>query len=187
MEEWRDIKWYEWRYKISNLWRVFSLPKKWRWGHLGLILSVWKHRYWYCHVVLSKNGLCKQQTLHRLVAQAFMWLDINNTKICVCHKDETLINWLLDNSLNNLWLWSHLDNMKDRDKKWRQPKWSIWIFWIDNPRSKKINQYTKNWELVNTWNSIADVVRELWIYQSSISNVCAWRAKTAWGFIWKFI
>ena len=28
-EIFKDIPWYRWRYQVSNLGRIFSLPKKW--------------------------------------------------------------------------------------------------------------------------------------------------------------
>jgi len=118
-EIWKDIKWYETLYMVSNKWRIKSLPKKWSWWHKWKILSIWKRRFWHWWVVLAKDRIYKNTYVHRLVAQAFLWLNINNTKILVCHKSEELINWFLYNGEDNLFLWTSLDNSKDMINKWR--------------------------------------------------------------------
>lgn len=61
-----------------------------------------------------------------------------------------------------------------------------WKFWKNSPFSKKINQYTLDWEFIKTWDSSIDVVMELWINKWNLSCCCNWIYKTAGGFIWKF-
>ncbi len=188
-EIWKDIKDYEWIYQVSNLWRVKSLARErynWKWYYIQKerILSLWKSHNIYLRINLSKNWLLKIFAVHRLVWQAFLWLNIDDSKTFACHRDETLVNWLLDNSKDNLWLWTHLDNMKDKWRKWRSTY--KWIFWIDNPFSKKVNQYNLEWWFIKLWHSIRDIERELWIANQNISKVCKWKRNHAWGFIWKY-
>ena len=115
-EKWKAIKWYK-DYQISNLWRVKSLNYRRTWKEK--ILTPWIVSKYYSRVALFKGKESRYFLVHRLVAQAFLGLDINNIKELACHKDETLINWLLDNSVNNLWIGTHLDNNRDRDNKKR--------------------------------------------------------------------
>ena len=184
MEIWKDIKYYEWLYQISSLGRVKSFPKIWRWAHNGKILKLDKNKYWYLRICLCKDWK-RVFFVHRLVAQAFLWLDINNKKILVCHKNETLIDWLLNNSKNNLFLWTHKDNSQDMSKKLRS--WMQWKFWKEHHLSKKVNQYTLDWKFIKTWECLSSIKRELWFNIFNISSCCNWKLKTASKFIWKFI
>lgn len=120
-EIWKDIPWYEWLYQASNLWRIKSLDryiKAWKsfWLHFykWKILKEWKDKDWYINVSLCS----KTYRVSRLVAKTFLWLDINNSKIFVCHKDDNVKN----NNVDNLFLWNHQDNMDDRNNKNRQNK-----------------------------------------------------------------
>lgn len=180
-EIFKNIFWYQWLYQISNLWNIKSLNYRWNWKEK--ILKSWKDYNWYLIIWLSKNKKVKNIKIHRLVAQAFLWLDIENSKIKVCHKDDNSLN----NNKDNLFLWTQKDNIQDCVKKWRNQKHRKWKFWKDHNRSKKLNQYTKNWEFIKTWDSVTDIQRETWIHLSSISSCCLWKTKSAWWFSWKFI
>jgi hypothetical protein len=59
-------------------------------------------------------------------------------------------------------------------------------FGKDNPASKKVNQYSKDGQLVRSWDSIADICRELNMLKSNISRCCRGGRPTAGGFIWRF-
>jgi hypothetical protein len=171
-EIWKDIKWYEWLYQVSNLGQIRNNNR---------LLKPVNIRT-YSRVKLTKNKICRWYYVHRLVAQAFLELDIDYKMICVLHKEELLINNFLNNTINNLKLWTHKENMQDMLQKWRWIKGRIWKL-CNN--SKKIRQFTKNWEYIKTWDSWMDVQRELWIFQSNLSKCFKWEYKTTWGFIWK--
>ncbi len=191
MEQWKDINGYEWLYQISNLWRVMSLNYHRTW--MKQILKPNKRKIWYSSVILCNNGVNKSCNLHRLVAIAFIPNPLNLS--CVLHKDETLIDWILDNSVCNLWWGTKKDNNIDCHKKGRannhlqlnHPKSYLWKFWKDHNRSKLVLQYSLDWVFIREWGWSRDVERELWITHSSISSCCLWkkRYKTAWWFIWK--
>lgn len=188
MEIWKDIKWYEWKYQVSNYGRVksFTNNRHWVLDNKWKILKPWKRRWWYSAVNLWKLNEYKSYLTHRLVWQSFLWLDINNSKIFVCHKNELLIDGELDNSVNNLFLWTHQDNMNDMVKKGRAQKRMAWIRGGSHPRSKSIKQYTKKWEFIKEWESMNLAAEGLSLCQWSLSKVCNWIWKTVWGFIWKF-
>lgn len=155
-EIWKDI--FHW-YKVSSLWRIKS--KKWK------LLKINLNRHWYDRVSIK----WKFYWAHRLVWYAFLWLDISNKKMLVCHKNDIRC----DNRVENLFLWSHKDNSIDAVRKWRIPN----IY-----SNKKVYQYSLSWELIKEWESCKDI-RESWI-TSHASSCALWKRKTAWWFIWKY-
>mgnify|MGYP002512350366 CR=1 FL=1 len=61
-------------------------------------------------------------------------------------------------------------------------------FGSECPNSKKVAQYDKATnELIKIWDSMMDVQRELGIAQSSISECCKGKRKSAGGFVWKYV
>ena len=191
-EIFKDIPWYEWLYQVNNIWEVKSLPrikKNHQWKHITKerLLKPWLTIHGYKQVSLSKKGT-KIFRVHRLVAAAFMWLNLYEDKkwkhwTCVCHKNDIRT----DNRIENLFIGTHKDNMVDMKLKWRAPKPSLWKKWKLAHNSKKVKQYTKDWVFVKLWHSMADIERQLGILTVSISYVCNWKRKTAWWYIWKFI
>jgi len=120
-EIWKEIKGYENMYQVSNLGKIKSLKRyiyNNRYGQSLVSEKILKagKNYGYLHVLLCKNGQMKNFKVHRLVAQAFLRLDITNKKLCVCHKDDNPQN----NKLDNLWLGTHKDNTQDMFSKNRQ-------------------------------------------------------------------
>lgn len=195
-EIWKDIPWYEWYYMVSNLGRVKSLDRYVRYNENSLqisrwtILSHWISR-WYCTVHLSKYKQVSYK-VHRLVASAFLWLDLysftdRKTSLCVCHKND-IRN---DNRVENLFLWTYRENNQDKAMKWRSLKWSLnpmfWKTGLMNPRSKTVYQYDFEMNFIKKWDSASVVSREIWINQSSISQCCLWKYKSAGWFKWSYI
>lgn len=181
----KDIKWYEWLYQVSDLWNIKSLWKqKWFLYQKELILKPLNiNNYW--RVVLVKDKIKTYFKVNRLVAQAFLGLEIENKNILVCHKSEQLNNnWLLNDSLENLFLWSSKDNTKDMINKKRSP--TVWIKWKDHMQSVRINQYSLFWNFIKTWDCLHDIQRELWIYFTNVWKCCNWKRKTAWWFTWEY-
>ena len=187
MEQWKQILWYEGLYEVSNKGRVKSLKNWVHWVWKERILKVWKN-YSYSRVLLTKQWR-KNFKVNRLVAIAFIPNPLNLP--LVCHKDETLDErWLLYNWSDNLFWWTHSDNAKDSEKKWRSNNHfktnNPSKLWILNCRAKSVNQFSKDWEFIKEWWSQKDVERELRIYQTWVSNCCLWKQKTAGWFIWKY-
>lgn len=193
MEQWKDIEGYDWVYQISSLWRVKSLKK---YNGISRIIKQQIHpRWWHSRVSLVYKWRYKQVIVSRLVAIEFIPNPLNLP--IVCHKDETLDeNWALYNWVDNLYWGTYKDNAMDRDRKWRSnnhfvlnhPKPNKWKLWKDNPNSKPINQYTKDWIFVKTWDSARCVTRELWINYTNICTQCKWRRlnQLVWWFKWSF-
>ena len=55
-----------------------------------------------------------------------------------------------------------------------------------NSRTKKVNQYDYQMNLIKTWDYIKQVEEELGIASQSISSCCKGKRKSAGGFIWKY-
>ncbi len=185
-EIWKDIKWYEWHYKISNLGRIKSL-KNWK----EKILNWVKLKYWYSQISLCLEWVIIRNLAHRLVAQHF----IPNPKNypLVCHKKEDLDkNGLLYNREDNLFWGTVKDNAQDRNKKWRannnfQKKHPhLWMKFWSHFNSKNVYQYTIDWLFIKEWWSTSEVEYSLWISQSNVSACCLWKRKKAGWFIFKY-
>lgn len=122
-EERREIKWYEWYYEVSDLWRIRTYWKSKKWycelqSEPVRILKWWKKKQtttYNCITLYSEHTRKYHYKIARLVAQAFLWLDYNDKYTLVCHKDDDGMN----NKLSNLFLWTHKDNTQDSINKWR--------------------------------------------------------------------
>jgi hypothetical protein len=103
-EEWRDVVGYEGLYRISNYGRVFSSKRIGNRKDRILVL-LRRSNGNYRGVDLHKDGICKKQTVHRMVATAF--IDNPNGYNEVNHKDGIPSN----NHVNNLEWVSRSQNM----------------------------------------------------------------------------
>ncbi len=190
MEKWVDIIWYEWLYQISNFGNIKKnyIPE-YKWSRNRLFWWIPEKilkpniRHWYLVVWLTKNRKYKNISVHRLVYFSFnkIPLDFYNPyiKSCVCHKDD---NWL-NPRLDNLFLWSHKDNMDDMRNKWRKKV----VYWEDTWNSKlknqdvvkikKILEQIKNKEIKKTKISLA---KDFNITFQTIYGIEKW-------YIWKHI
>jgi len=109
-EQWKDIKDYEGHYKISNLGRVKNVKRNNNRYNKLLKLKKGTDKYKYYHISLFKNGLCKEVSIHRLVAQAFIPNPDNKPE--VNHIDGNKVN----NKIDNLEWCTHKENFKHASK-----------------------------------------------------------------------
>lgn len=49
-----------------------------------------------------------------------------------------------------------------------------------------VNQYTKKWEYIKTWDKMKDAEKELKIAHSSISQCCREKRPSAWWYVWRY-
>ena len=177
MEEFRPIPWYEGLYEVSNLGRIKSLErekraKKWciQVVHEKILIQ-WLSIALYNTIILCKQAKIKRYLVHRLVGWVFLWLDINNNKQLVCHKDDNKNN----NKVDNLFLWNVYDNMQDMIRKWRWVDNSgekHWMCKLTNNQIEEIRQLPRHW-----YKNIAE---KYWVtphYVSMIKNKLSLRCQ----------
>ena len=162
MEEWRDIPRFNGWYQASNLGRIRSLFYNGGRRKTPKILKLRKRKDGY----LDINIMHVKKLVHVLVWEAFNGpvpdgYEINHIN---CVRD--------DNSLDNLSIMSHYDNVK----------WDN----ADEKKGKPVLQYTIEGEFVREWATQKEIERELGFDQTSISSCCLGRTITSHGFVWSF-
>ena len=163
-EIYKDIVWYEWRYQVSNLWNVKSfINNRWWPCKTWRVLRLKNHSMGYKIVSLWRWN---EILVHRLVAQAFLWLDISNTKLEVLHQNDIKT----DNRLSNLCLWSHKENMREARERWRMQKWEL--RWNAKLKDKDI-PLIRN--LYINWTSLRKIALEFWVAYSTIQLITSWK------------
>ena len=167
-EIWKDIEGYDNYYQISSLGNVRGLDRITINNHIrkGKILKQHLNHKGYPMVYLSKNGITKGYSIHRLVCQAFIPNPYNLPQ--VNHKNEIKT----DNRVENL--------------EWCTAEYNINYGTRTEKTSKPILQFTKNGEFVKRWNSIRGVEREKGFNNSHIAECCKGKLKTANGYIWRY-
>jgi len=162
MEEiWKDILGYEGLYQISNLGRVKSKRK---------VLKPIKGEY--LKVGLSKNGIQKTLTIHRLVAQAFV--DNPNKLNFVNHIDENKNN----NVFTNLEWCTNKYNVNYGERNEKVSK---------NQSRYKIIQKDKQGNIIKVWDNIWELTHNTNYRKDNISCCCRGKYKYAYGYKWEYI
>lgn len=179
MEVFKDIKGYEGLYQVSNLGNVKSLNRFASDGRFikGRFLKA-KTPNPYKRVSLCKNGMVKDYSVHRLVAETF--LDNPYNLPCVNHKDENSCN----NRVDNLEWCTYQYNINYGTARQRQKEKLIGVF--NTKKSKKVCQYTLDGEFIAEYPSLAEIERQLGFSSSKTSLVCNGKRKTAYSYIWKY-
>lgn len=162
-EIWKDIPWYEWLYQVSSLWNVKSL---FRYKKI-LNPSLWKYK----RFGLTKKGVIKHISSHRLVALAFI-PNIEN-KPEVNHIDWDKYN----NCVENLEWVSRSEN----EKHSYRTLWKKW--WRNNTR---IIQYDLYGNKIKEFESQAEAVKETRVPQWNIWKCCNWKRNHAWWYKWAY-
>ena len=154
MEEvWKDIEGYEGLYQVSNKGNVKSLVNNKGVSREKLLKPIIENGY--VRVRLCKDKTIKNYSIHRLVAKAFIE-NPNNFPI-INHKDECKTN----NSVENLEWCSYKYNLEyNNGQKIRAES-----------RSKKVYQYTKDFELISVWESTSECGRNGYNI-SAVSTCC---------------
>lgn len=163
-EIWKDIPGYEGLYKISSFGYIMSIRRK-------KLIKNYKRKDGYIQVRLTKSKKVKNFLLHRLVAVTFIE-NINNYEF-INHKDGNKEN----NCINNL--------------EWCDRSYNI-LHAYDNgliKKRKKVKQYDKNNNLLNTYASIMEASKETNIDRAHISTCCKGKKcyKSAGGYIWRYV
>lgn len=169
METWRPIKGYEGLYEVSDLGRVKGLRK-------GTILQGLPRRHGYLAVFLYKKGEPrKQESIHRLVAEAFCEKPNGKTEVNHINEDKT------DNRACNLEWITHQDNARHGTAVQRRVAKQI-----NGVRSTPIAQYTLDGKYIKTYPSIAQAYRDNGFAQANIHKALNGQYKQAYGYKWQY-
>ena len=174
-EIWKPIKDYEGLYEVSSLGRIKSMPKKFiRNGavtHFEEKILTPSDSHGYRSVVLTKNGIHKTHSVHRLVALAFIQNPNNYTQIN--HKDENKSN----NRVENLeWCTPH-ENTEHYHKTLRNGKPMY---------NQKACLQIIDGEVIAEYKSLNEASRRTGVSVSNIYCCCIGKTTTAGGYQWKY-
>lgn len=159
------------RAKIKFLWSNYEASNL---GEIRLwdkILKQYKRKDGYMRVNLYVNwNLYSDMTVHRLVANAYLWLDLSMGRMqCCLHKNDIRD----DNRLSNLFIWTYKDNAVDRASKNRgnNLKWSANKSSILN--EKQVIEIKKSLFEANKTHS--EIAKLYWVWRCTIQKIWSWK------------
>lgn len=180
-EVWRPVKGMEGFYEVSDLGRVRGIP---RMGCDGRIRKPYLSQKGYHVVSLCQGSRHLMRKVHRLVAEAFIPNESNLPEIN--HLDECRTN----NRADNLEWCTHKDNLNYGSHNARNGK----------SRGVKIAQFSKDGDLIATYDSAYEATRATGILASHIRECVKGgcyttrngkrvfkNIHTAGGFVWKAV
>lgn len=171
-EIWKNITDYN-DYQVSNLARIKS--------KFGKPMSLNPDSKGYLKVNLWKNSKRKTLRVHRLMAIEFI-SNPNNLPF-INHKDGNKLN----NDLSNLEWCTQSHNAKHSFNELGNNNFKNYCsFGLDNIKSKKVYQYTKNGILIKAHNGVREAGRDTGINSQSISKTALGIRKSAGGYIWAY-
>lgn len=182
MENWRPIKGYP-HYEVSDLGRVRSVGftthvvQKNREYDLyckGKIIKPLSRRHGYLSVFLYYEGGRTQESVHRLVAEAFCEHPVGKDE--VNHKNEIKT----DNRACNLEWVTHKENCHHGTAIERRREKSI-----NGKRSRPINQYDLDGNYIRTFPSFAEATRQ-GFNQANVYAAIHGGCSQAYGYKWGY-
>lgn len=177
-EIWKDIEGYEGLYQVSNIGNVKSMNYGRTRKEKLLNLNLDGRGYYY--VVLCKDGIHKNKTIHRLVAMAFIPNPDNKREID--HIDTVRTN----NNVENLQWATRKENSNNPISRRKNSASKIGTFGILNGRSIPLLQYSKTGEFIAKFAGAREAARAIGADPSSITKTCKRKRPTAGGFIWEY-
>ena len=176
MEIWKDIKGFEEFYQVSSYGQVKSLERFFPAGRgykerlkKERILKQGKASSGYENVVLCKEEKKQTFTVHRLVAETFIPNPENKKEVNHIDGDKT------NNRVENLEWNTRSENALHAYK-----------INLQSAPKKKVDQFDKNGNFINSYDSLTEASKEMKVPLKSISNNLRGRYKSAGGYVWKY-
>lgn len=187
-EKWQDIPGYNGLYQISSLLRIRSVPKKnrrFRW-HIKQLLLL---KTGYPYISMTINGKHYNKMVHRLVAITFIPNPENKPEVNHINGVKT------DYRIENLEWCTRKENVQHALRTGLSgvhklpPSFGLNRMGGLNPYAKKVFQYTKQWELLRIWDSVADATRALGFKDGGISKsiTSSRNSGTHRGYKWAYV
>ena len=172
MEIWKPVKNFENLYAVSNLGKVKSLQT-------NRILKPQK-RGKYFKVDLCGNNICKQVSIHRLVAEVFCTKPITDKKLVINHKN----GYKLDNRANNLEWVAQSENVKHAYKNgFELPTHNRTILCVETGQTFYNAERAIEWvrqEMINNGQEPCG-------NGNNIRKCCNGKRPTAYKYHWKYL
>lgn len=169
-EQWKDIPGFEGWYQASNQGRIRSVNRLINYKKQGCIyltkgkiLSPKTTKTGYLEVVLVKNGVRYNRTVHRLVAITF--IDNPNDYPVINHINEIKT----DNRVENL--------------EWCTVRQNTEAY---TTQRNVVYQYDLQGNLVKVWNSITRAAESIGTDKTGIQHCCSGKLKTFKNYIWTY-
>ena len=157
-EVWKDIKGYEGKYQISNTGRVWSV------GRQSYLKGGYDKDGYHIVALYAKNGKCKYEKVHRLVAINFIG-EPPSGKTHVNHKDE--------NPANN-----NVDNLEWCDAKYNNNY---------GAHNEKLSRPVRCVELDKIFYGAREAERQLGVDHSMIIKCCKGKRSSYKGYHWEYV
>jgi hypothetical protein len=188
IEIWKDIKGYEGLYQVSNKGNVKSLNRI-TINSLGYKRKL-KGKYklqrnikGYSYTTLHKKGIRNSYGVHRLVAISFIENKKNKPQINHINGNKK------DNRVENLEWCNASENQLHNYRKLNRKISRAFLgkFNEKHPNSKKIKQFDKGGNLINIYNSVAEVQRVTGFLQGNISSAARGDLNQAYNYYWEYV
>ena len=181
---WKDIKGYEGLYQVSNCGEVRKLRFINNITNKEKIFMITPQKInsGYYKIVLYKNAVYKNKTIHRLVAETF--IPNPNNYPCVNHKDGNKNN----NNVENLEWCTYSENAKHAYKNNLTTAAAKGKYGGENPKAIKVNMIDKNTnKVIKQFDSQIEAAKYIGVKRSChIVSCCKGRLKTAYGYKWMY-